>query len=132
MSVSEAVPILKRLIPGLAAVYVFGSESRGDTRPDSDLDLAFVADPPVSASLVEGARQALELALGRDTDLVDLSRVSAILARQVLIDGDRIAAFRPSVADLLEVRLMRDYEDLKYRRAGIESDIAERGRVLAQ
>ena len=131
MSASDAVPVLQRLIPGLAAVYVFGSESRGDARADSDLDLAIVRQPDAATFDVHGVREAVELALGRDVDLVDLGLASPILGRQVLIDGRRIATFTPAVADLLEVRLMRDYEDLKYRRAGIEADIFERGRVLS-
>ena len=131
MSASDAVPVLQRLIPGLAAVYVFGSEARGDARPDSDLDLAIVRGPQSAPFDVHGVREAVELALNRDVDLVDLGLVSPILGRQILVEGRRVATFAPAVADLLEVRLMRDYEDLKYRRAGIEADISERGRVLS-
>lgn len=35
---------LQRAIPSLSAVYVFGSQATGDTGPESDLDLAILAD----------------------------------------------------------------------------------------
>ena len=131
MSPDTAVPILERLIPGLAAVYVFGSVARGDARADSDLDLAIVVDGPLAPGLREEVRLAVEDGLGIDVDLVDLATASPILGREVLREGRRLAAFRPFIADLAEVRMMRDYEDLKERRRGIEADIARRGRVLA-
>jgi len=131
MSPEAAIPILQRLIPGLAAVYVFGSVARGDTRADSDLDLAIVVDGVLSHSEREAARLAVEDVLNTDVDLVDLAAVSPILGRQVLMEGRRIVAFNAFVADMVEIRVMRDYEDLKYRRAGIEADIIARGRVLA-
>lgn len=126
-----AVPILQRLIPGLAAVYVFGSAARGDMRADSDLDLAFVSNERVSSELRHEARLAVEAFLKMDVDLVDLMTASPILGREVLLEGRRLAAPSPFVSDLAEIRLMREYEDLKTRRQGIEADIAVRGRVLA-
>lgn len=131
MSSADAIPVLERLIPGLAAVYLFGSEARGDARTDSDMDLAIVALGPVPEPVLRAAREAVEAAVNRDVDLVDLTTASTILAAQVMFEGRRIATLAPMVADLLEVRLMRDYVDLKARRRGIEDDIAKRGRVLA-
>ncbi|WP_269516137.1 type VII toxin-antitoxin system MntA family adenylyltransferase antitoxin [Brevundimonas subvibrioides] len=131
MSPDAAVPILERLIPGLAAVYVFGSAARGDARADSDLDLAFISDAVVRPMVRHEARLAVEAMLKIDVDLVDLMTASPILGRQVLLEGRRLATLKPITADLAEIRLMRDYEDLKTRRRGIEADIVARGRVLA-
>ena len=131
MSPDAAIPILERLIPGLAAIYVFGSVARGDMRADSDLDLAFVADGVVPPLARYEAKLAVEEALRIDVDLVDLSTASPILAREVMLEGRRIAAQNAFVAGMVEIRLMRDYEELKVRRRGIEADIVARGRVLA-
>ncbi|MEQ7154695.1 type VII toxin-antitoxin system MntA family adenylyltransferase antitoxin [Brevundimonas aurifodinae] len=131
MSPDAAIPILERLIHGLAAVYVFGSAARGDMRADSDLDLAIVVDGVLPSKVRYEAKLAVEDALRIDVDLVDLATASPILGREVLLEGRRIATPNALVADLAEIRLMRDYEDLKERRRGIEADIMTRGRVLA-
>lgn len=126
-----ALSTLERLIPGLASVYVFGSVARGEGRPWSDIDLAIVAAPSPRPEDIHAAREGLELILGRDVDLVDLAAAPLPLARQVLIEGRRVHAPRAATADLLEVRILRDYEDLKRRRAGIEADMVARGAVYA-
>lgn len=122
---------VERLIPGLAAVYVFGSVARGDARPSSDIDLAIVVARSPSPEDLTAAREALELTLGRDVDLIDLAAAPLPLARQVLLEGRRLHAPHATMADLLEVRILREYEDLKRRRAGIEADVIARGAVYA-
>lgn len=122
---------LERLIPGLAAVYVFGSVARGDARPLSDIDLAVVTATSPRPQELHAAREALELILGRDVDLIDLAEAPLPLARQILLEGRQVHAPHAAAADLLEVRILRDYEDLKRRRAGIEADVFARGAVYA-
>jgi predicted nucleotidyltransferase len=49
---AEAVAYLRRRIPALRAVYLFGSQATGDIRAESDVDLAVLA----GASLEEPYR----------------------------------------------------------------------------
>jgi hypothetical protein len=76
----------------------------------------------------------LELAalLRRDVDLVDMAGASTIMQFQILADGALIDAPDPDATALFEVRIMRDYQDLKARRAEIEADIVARGRVYGR
>jgi predicted nucleotidyltransferase len=55
---------------GVVQAYVFGSTTRGEARPDSDLDLLVTFDPPVS--LLGQVRVANELSAlcGRQVDLI--------------------------------------------------------------
>lgn len=131
MSFVAAIQSIEPLIPGLAVAYLYGSEARGEARHDSDVDIAVAAERPLSGDTLRAAREALELALGRDVGLIDLSVAPLPLAREVLRDGRRLHTPDPTFADHLEVRILRDYEDLKRRRSGIEDDIAARGTVYA-
>jgi len=45
--------------PGVIAVWLYGSVARGDDRPDSDCDIAVVAEPPERARIADAVREAL-------------------------------------------------------------------------
>jgi len=56
---------------GAREIFVFGSASRGNLGPDSDLDLAVSGLPP---SIFYQVSARLALSLGRSVDLVNLDR----------------------------------------------------------
>lgn len=71
-------------------VYLFGSAVQGRARPDSDLDVAFLAaHPPDPCSVFDTAQQ-VAVEIGREVDLVDLHRASAVLKAQVVGTGRRL------------------------------------------
>jgi predicted nucleotidyltransferase len=59
-------------VPGVEAAFVFGSQARGDTRPDSDVDLLVVADEPASRAVQDPISEAESL-IGRDVDVITYS-----------------------------------------------------------
>ena len=62
-------PILREY--GIKKASVFGSVSRGDARPDSDIDLLIEKGPdPMGLIKFIGLKHKLEDSLGRDVDLV--------------------------------------------------------------
>jgi len=71
--------------PGLRLLVLFGSRARGDTGPNPDWDLAFLADPRFDpdALMADLASQLASDAV----DLVDLSRAGAQLRFRVARDG---------------------------------------------
>jgi uncharacterized protein len=109
----------------LSALWLFGSEARGQARPDSDVDLATLFSQPVASEQLFEASLDLQSLLGRSVDLVDLRRASPILARQVLRDGrllvDRDPADRHAFAMVLPSR----YVDLKISRRAAELALVE-------
>ena len=129
---SAALTILRREIPDLAGIYLFGSAAAEAMRPDSDIDLAFYAGRPLPRQRVLDLQEAAANALLREVDLIDLASAPTILQIQVIGEGRLAFAADPDALGFFEVRVMRDYFDLKARRADIEADIVERGRVYAR
>jgi uncharacterized protein YutE (UPF0331/DUF86 family)/predicted nucleotidyltransferase len=80
---------------GLDALWLFGSEAMGSAGPFSDIDLAGLFRRRPSALDVLDQRAVLGALLGRDIDLVDLERVSPIVAMQVFRRGRLLADANP-------------------------------------
>jgi predicted nucleotidyltransferase len=133
LNFAEAVELILQRLPGVSAIYLYGSCARGDARPDSDVDLAvFTAGAPLTPLDLWETRLDLTAMLGWPVDLVHLDVVSTILQREVMVDGVRLHAADPFEADLMELRVLREYDDLKRRRAPLEADIVARGRVFVE
>ncbi|HEY8991959.1 MAG TPA: nucleotidyltransferase domain-containing protein [Luteolibacter sp.] len=108
------VQALAMLAP--AAIYLFGSVAAGTARPDSDLDLAVLpgveADPMVCFQI---ANRLAEF-FGREVDLVDLSRASTVLAKEVLRTGVLLGDARPNDRREFEMQTLSDYARLNEER----------------
>ena len=118
--------LLQDRLPGMLAVYAFGSRIQGTAGPDSDLDLAVLvagyADP---LALWELAGE-LEEAAGCPVDLLDLRAASTVMQYQVITTGQRW--WRSDVqADLFEVAVLSEKTELDTARAGLLADIGQRG-----
>jgi predicted nucleotidyltransferase len=78
---------------GAVKAYVFGSMTRGEERPDSDLDLLVTFDPPISLLDQFGLVNDLSEICGREVDL--MTRVHPYFAPY--IEPTLIALTLPSV-----------------------------------
>jgi len=116
---------LPRLVPELAAAYLFGSTARGDARPGSDVDIGLLyetAPAPTLSSQPLLAAAELESLLGLHVDLVALNKAPADLVHRVLRDGLLLLQPNPSRRIAFEVRARNEYFDLlpflrRYRRS---------------
>lgn len=132
LDLAPALDVLRAEISGLAGVYLFGSAASGVMRADSDVDLAVFAGGPIARGHLLEVQEKAAAALRRDVDLIDLAAAPTILQFEAIGEGRLIAAPDPDAAAFFEVRVLREYQDLKARRAEIEADIVERGRVYAR
>lgn len=110
----------------LVAVWLYGSAARGELRPDSDVDLAFLAAKPVNPMRRLQVAQQLSLRLHRDVDLVDMSRISTVLRSQVVGHGRRIATADRPAAEAFEMFVLADYARLNEERREVLAGFRER------
>ena len=79
-------------VEGVEAAFVFGSEARGDSGPDSDIDLFILGRDDVHHA-VGRALTEIELLLGRDIGVMEYTRDRAIgRVRRGSVFFDRVAA----------------------------------------
>jgi predicted nucleotidyltransferase len=129
LTASEIVALLRDAVPGLVAVYRYGSWGTLHERPDSDLDLAVLGGALLGATHCWELAQSLAVRVGRDVDLVDLRSVSTVLRLQVINEGERIFCADAAECDAFETYVMSSYARLNEERRGILQDVRERGTI---
>ena len=123
-------PLLDR-VPGVQAVYLFGSHVQETARPGSDLDLALLAAAPLAPLDRWHAQEALAAAAGVDVDLVDLRSASTVMRAEVLRSGRVLLDVDPTARAFWETWTMSAYALLNEERQGILDDVRQRGSVHA-
>lgn len=112
----------------LQALYHFGSLARGQGRPDSDVDLAFLGPAPLDPYRVFMAAQDLAILLDRDVDLCDLRAASTVLRVEVIGNGIRIYTGDRDEVDTFEMYALSDYARLNEERAVVLKAFEDRYR----
>lgn len=80
----RATPIFERY--GIARASVFGSASRGESTPESDIDILIKLGAKMDLVQYIQFREALALSLGKDIDVVTESSVSPYLKQYIAND----------------------------------------------
>lgn len=119
--------LLKTLDASL--IIVFGSSTAGAFRVDSDIDLAFLSEKLVEEYQLFIVAQTLAELVGRDVDLIDLSRASTVLKAQILGKGEVVHSRNPGLFRDFQIRTFKDYALLNEERAEIMEAIQTRGYV---
>jgi len=77
-------------IPNLMALYVFGSQVSGTSRPESDLDLSVLAPTYIYPTLLWSLSNDIASLVNSDVDLLDLRAASTVMLYQVLSTGKTV------------------------------------------
>ena len=79
---------------GVQELSVFGSAARGETRPESDIDLLVEFLPQAEPGLPDHAGLMLDLSevLGRNVDLVSKNGLKPLIRDSVIQDARRVYA----------------------------------------
>ncbi|SER48682.1 type VII toxin-antitoxin system MntA family adenylyltransferase antitoxin [Halopseudomonas bauzanensis] len=128
MNLQPILDALRKAIPSLSALYLFGSQASGDAGPESDLDLAILADsPPDAVALWELSGQLATMA-GCSVDLVNLRAASTVMQYRILTTGKRVWV-RDSDVSLYESFILSDKTSLDEARADLLKDIRRTGTI---
>lgn len=115
-----------RAATGAGDVLVYGSAAAGRLRPDSDVDLAYLAAAPPSAETYLRLLAELVAVLGRPADLVSLTDASPVLRIQVLRTGRPLLGPPSRAFARWTMATVTAYADLKLARAPAERALRRR------
>jgi uncharacterized protein YutE (UPF0331/DUF86 family)/predicted nucleotidyltransferase len=120
--------LLRTRLPGLLAVYLFGSQANGDAGPASDIDLAVLVDGKITPLDLWKLAQDLAVYADRDVDLLDLRAANTVMQYQIITNGRRIWEMNSAPA-LYECFILSEKTALDGARAGLLLDIQREGTV---
>lgn len=101
-------------MPGVAAVYIFGSAVKGTIKKDSDIDLALLFDDAHAARVDKlGLMAELSKAAGRDVDVIIINTAEPRLFHEILSTGRMLLERDRECRIRHEVRNRRLYEDYR-------------------
>lgn len=126
---AAVVALLHDALPGLRAVYRYGSSGSEYERADSDIDLAVLADRPLAFDELSRLTVGLMRLTGREVDLNDLRRLPVTLRVQIVAGGCRLFAADLGAADEYAARTLSDYARLNEERRDILDDVRRRGSI---
>lgn len=131
MDEQAMINAVREALPGLRALYLFGSTAKGEAGPASDVDIAVMTRPPLAPLQRVNLAADLGVRLGCDVDVIDLATASTVLRSQVISTGRRLYCAAEDLADIeaFETFVYSDYARLNEERAGILQDIRARGSV---
>jgi len=122
------VGLLKKSInPWL--IYLFGSSVQGRMRIDSDIDLAFLSDQDTAPYQLFVLAQDLAGELGREVDLIDLSKASTVFTAQVIGNKEILYCQDQTRKDYFELRALKEYAFLNEERKEILERIKKEGKI---
>ncbi len=84
------IDMLKKEIPKLKALYIFGSYADGTATDTSDIDIAYLTTEALTPTQRWDICQKLAILLSRDIDLIELIETNIIFRYQILSTGTRI------------------------------------------
>ncbi len=123
------VATLRHQLPGIEAIYRYGSAGGMYERQDSDIDLAVLADQPLDWRMQGRLAGELEALTGRPIDLNDMRRLPVTLRVQIVTGGVRLFAAHPARAEAYDSQVLSEYAELNQFRRPILDDIRARGAI---
>lgn len=110
-------------------IYLFGSYAKGNIRPESDVDIAFLADGEKDEYQIFSVAQGLAGIIKKDVHLIDLKKVSTVLQMQVVGTGKVLFCDNEMKRATFEMVTLKKYARLNEERQVILDGVKERGNI---
>jgi len=122
----QIIDLLKKMIPDLLGIYIFGSYANNTMTPESDIDIAFLSFQKISPVEKWKIQEELASKLNQDVDLIDLKDATTILRTEVVEKGKLIFSGDPYQINYFEMITYSMYADLNESRQDILTDYDEK------
>ncbi|HHZ17074.1 MAG TPA: nucleotidyltransferase domain-containing protein [Peptococcaceae bacterium] len=110
-------------------IILFGSAAAARLRDDSDIDVAFLSEKSLDEYEVFLLAQELAAKIGRDVDLIDLSKASTVFKANILGTGKIIYSADEQRKNEFQIRTFKEYALLNEERKEVLNKAQERGHV---
>ncbi|WP_027416146.1 type VII toxin-antitoxin system MntA family adenylyltransferase antitoxin [Aneurinibacillus terranovensis] len=108
-------------------IILFGSAAKGSIHSNSDIDIAFLSYRSFTEYEIFMAGQSLADKLGKEVDLVDLSRASTVFRAQIIGTGKVLLDRDPGRRMEFFTRAYKEYAMLNEERQPIFDRLKEKG-----
>jgi uncharacterized protein len=126
---NEATSLLRRELPDVRVVYVFGSQATSNANAESDVDIALLPSTKLDEVARWHLQEKLASLLGRNVDLVDLRSASTVMQKEIIASGQVVYQADEAERQGYEARVLSSYARLQEERREILNDVIKRGHV---
>lgn len=126
---STIVGLIRKRIPSVIAVYLFGSRVADAVHESSDFDIAILPREPLATEVRWNLQQELAIALHQDVDLVDLRSASTVMRFQVVSTGELLFEGDATKRAEFEMLTYSMYTRFNEERREILEQVRREGRV---
>lgn len=110
-------------------MYLFGSASKNQLKPESDIDIAFLSFSDIDEYTCFMKAQELEEIFKRDVDLIDLKKTSTVFKVQIIGTSSLIYCNDYVKRAYFEMRALKEYALLNEERAEIIKNIQKGDKI---
>lgn len=128
----KVISFFQQFIPGIEALYLFGSQVDGTANDKSDYDFAFLVQEKPQANNGFMLKAHLAQLLNSDIDIIDFLRADTVTQAQIVAFGSRIFAQSDRAMSFLETSILSKYAQLNEERRGIVTSIVKEGTIYGR
>jgi len=131
--IDSVTQLVTEHIPSVLAIYLFGSQATGLHSTNSDVDIAFLTpfDCRLNPVEVYQLKVKVEIALGKDVDLIHLNQASTVFQFQITTTATHLYVKNASMVLQYEALVLSMYQRLQEERKDILNEIISSGKVYS-